>query len=102
MDAVAQLAPERLHDIKSDPLVSLSLAAGFLRHEKDPEKAAILRTRILDALSDAHQADDAADYCARLEIKEALPILEAKARELAAHYSGDALNDAYRKLRAKQ
>jgi hypothetical protein len=102
VDAVAQLAPERLQDIKSDPLVSLSLAAGFLPHEKNREKAAILLTRILDALSDIHQADDAAAYCAQLEIKEALPILEAKARELAAHYSGEALGDAYRKLRAKQ
>jgi len=97
VDALAKIAPEKLLDLPEDPLLEVSVAAARLR--AGPDEAAQARLFRVLGRAEAHDADDAADYCAALRLKAAIPELEA-AIEKRADYAVDALRAALKALQA--
>jgi len=84
-----------LDGIPAEPYLELALAAA--RYARTPSEA--LRGRILTGLDHFHEADDAARYCRELNLREALPLIEAFLVQHKDHYAREELRAAADALR---
>jgi len=94
--ALGRLQPERLDDVPAEPYLELALAAA--RYRVAPSEA--LLGRLLQGLGRPHEADDAARYCADLDVREAIPELERFISGQKDHYAAALVREAYDRLRS--
>jgi hypothetical protein len=93
--AFGALAPGRLDELPKEPF--LELAAAAARYAAAPSD--VLKGRLLTGLDHEHEADEAAAYCARLRIREAIAPISALLEKSPNHYAKDTLASALAELR---
>ncbi|MDH3592548.1 MAG: hypothetical protein OER88_11755 [Planctomycetota bacterium] len=93
--ALGRLAPALLADLPDEPKIALAKAAARYRIQPDDAN----KGRILSAIGTDHETDDAAALCVALEIREAVPLLEAWLGEHTKHYAVGPVAAAVKALR---
>lgn len=96
--AIGKIAPEALAELPAEPRIALALAAARYRTTPTDD----LRGRILTAIGEEHETDDAARYCVELGIREAIPGLEAFLLKHADHYAATDIRASLEALRQLQ